>query len=143
MGGFGARHVGSIRRVVEFLSDGWLARFDAAVRVADDLVADPPFTITTQVRIDDRDRGYRVHFGRDGASVGRPGTAAADVVFVTDARTAWELHRGELRAQDAFARGTLKVHGRPEVLAGHAEVLAALERALAPLRAETTFGPDR
>jgi hypothetical protein len=143
MGGFGARDVGSIRRVVEFLSDAWLARFDAAVRVADDLVADPPFAIATLVRIGDRDCGYRVRFGSHGAWVGRPGTAPADVVFVTDAATAWELHRGELRAQDAFARGTLKVRGRPEVLAARPDILAALERAVAPLRAETTFGRAR
>ena len=48
------------------------------------------------------------------------------------------LHQGTLRAQDAFARGALKVRGRPELLAAHGELLAALERVLARLRAETT-----
>jgi hypothetical protein len=43
-----------------------------------------------------------------------------------------------VRAQDAFARGELKLRGRPEVLAGRAELFARLERALAPLRAGTT-----
>ena len=40
-----------------------------------------------------------------------------------------------MRAQDAFARGALKVRGRPELLAGRAELFAALDRAFAPVRA--------
>jgi hypothetical protein len=43
-----------------------------------------------------------------------------------------------VRAQDAFARGALKLRGRPELLAGNTELLAALERAFAPVRADTT-----
>ena len=123
---------------VEFLSDAWIARLDTATRAADDLAADPPFTVATVV---DETQGYRVQFGPDGASVtgsGRTGDADVDVVLVTDAATAWALHQGSIRAQDAFARGALKVRGRPELLAAHGELLAALERALAPVRADTT-----
>ena len=67
----------------------------------------------------DGDVGYQVQFGADGASVTGPGAGApADVVLVTDPATAWALHQGTLRAQDAFARGALKLRGRPELLAG-------------------------
>jgi hypothetical protein len=128
--------------VVEFLSDAWIARLDAAARAADDLATDPPFVVETLVRSPRGDTGHRVHFAADGATVTGPSSApdgdGADVVLVTDPETAWALHQGALRAQDAFARGALKLRGRPELLATHADLLAALERALVPVRAETT-----
>ena len=131
--------------MVEFLSDAWIARLDAAARAADDLATDPPFVVATLVRSARGDTGHRVCFDPEGATVtglasgpGGDGADGADVVLVTDPDTAWALHQGALRAQDAFARGALKLRGRPELLAAHADLLAALERALAPVRAETT-----
>jgi hypothetical protein len=132
--------------VVKFLSDAWIARLDAAARRADDLTTATPFVVETRVHGPDGDTGSRVRFGPDGASVtglsdeGTKGEGgdSADVVLVSDVATAWALHEGTVRAQDAFARGALKVRGRPELLAAHGELLAALERALAPVRAETT-----
>jgi hypothetical protein len=125
--------------VVEFLSDGWIERMDAAARTADDLRTDEPFVVETDVRDPDRPggrTGHQVRFGPDGARVMRGGHRA-DVVLVTDRATAWALHEGTLRAQDAFARGLLKLRGRPEVLVAHAEELAAFERAVVPVRADT------
>jgi hypothetical protein len=127
--------------MVEFLSAAWIARLDAAARAADDLVVEPPFTVATVVRDAHGERGYQVRFGTDGASVtasGHEGDVDGEVALITDPATAWALHEGSLRAQDAFARGLLKVRGRPELLAAHGDVLAALERALAPVRADTT-----
>ena len=136
--------------MVEFLSDAWIARLDAAARDAEGLASDPPFSVTTLLEGAGAERGYRVCFGPDGASVTRadhPDHANRPdddgVVLLTDARTAWELHCGELRAQDAFARGTLKMRGRPEVLATHLDLFRALALALAPVRAETAFRDDR
>jgi hypothetical protein len=129
--------------MAEFLSDAWLAELDAAARAADDLGTDEPLVVETMVRDDDGHTGYQLRFGPDGASIGRPGDVEADVVFVTDLATAWALHEGALRAQDAFARGALKVRGRPELLAGRAELFARVERAFAPVRAGTTAAPDR
>ena len=127
---------------MEFLSDAWIARLDAAARAADELDADPPFSVETLVHAPDGDTGYRVHFGVEGATVTGlvtdSGVGEADVVLRTDPDTAWALHQGTMRAQDAFARGALKLRGRPELLARNTELLAALERALAPVRAETT-----
>jgi putative sterol carrier protein len=125
--------------MAEFLSDAWVAELDAAARSADDLAVERVLVVEQVVRrTDGRDAAYQVHFGPDGASVTAAGTGRADVVLVTDVDTAWALHQGGLRAQDAFARGALKVRGRPEVLTGRAELLAAFERAVAPVRAGTT-----
>lgn len=124
--------------MVEFLTDAWVERLDAAARAATDLACDPPFVVETLVHTGTGEAGYRVRFAPDGASVTRLGGAAADVVLVTDPETAWALHQGAVRAQDAFARGALKLRGRPELLAERSDVLAALARTLAPVRAETS-----
>lgn len=124
--------------MVEFLSAAWIERLDAAARAADGLAADPGFVVETLVHTPGGDAGYQVRFGPDGASVSRADGAAADVVLVTDAATAWALQQGSVRSQDAFAQGALKVRGRPELLTEHADVLAALAQATAPLREETT-----
>lgn len=124
--------------MAEFLSPAWVRALDDAVSAAHDLATGSPFVVETLVKGPDREVGYQVRFGTDGASVAAPGAGVADVVLVTDAETAWSLHQGTVRAQDAFARGALKVRGRPELLTKRSELLAALERALAPLRAGTT-----
>jgi hypothetical protein len=127
--------------VLEFLSAPWIERLDAAVRDADDLAVEPGLVIETLVRGPAGDSGYQVRFAPGGASVRSAGDAPADVVLLTDASTAWALHRGSERAQDAFARGALKVRGRPELLAEHGALLAALARALTPVRGDTRPPP--
>jgi hypothetical protein len=130
--------------VPEFLSPEWVAALDAAVRASAELATDETLVVeqvveaagSTAVR-------YQVRFGPDGASVIDAGTDLADVVLVTDRATAWALHTGERRAQDAFARGDLKVRGRPEALVGRAELFARFERAAGTLRAGTTNTGDR
>jgi putative sterol carrier protein len=129
--------------MAEFLSTAWVTALDAAARAASDLGTDTPLVVEMLVRGADGDTGYQVHFDATGASVTGPAATAADVVLVTDPDTAWALHHGTTRAQDAFARGELKVRGRPELLAGRAELLVALEHALAPVRAETTPADGR
>ena len=137
------RAVGSIRRMAEFLSAAWIAELDAAARGAADLVVDAPLVVEQVV---DDGAGvtvrYQVRIGPAGASVSGDTGAPADVVLVTDRATAWAMHGGRLRAQDAFARGALKVRGRPELLAGRAELFARLDRAFAPVRAGTTLSND-
>jgi hypothetical protein len=129
--------------VAEFLSDEWVAQLDAAARSGPGLASDPPLVVETLVRAPGGDTGYQVHLSPGGASVTKAGAATPDVVLVTDRATAWALHRGDVRAQDAFARGDLKVRGRPELLSGRADVFAALERAVAPVRAGTPATADR
>ena len=132
--------------MAEFLSAAWIAELDAAARAAADVVADPPFVVEQVVR--DTGAGevrYRVRVGPEGASVHVVSDRShpADLTLVTDRETAGELQRGRLRAQDALARGSLKVRGRPEVLAGRAELLARLDAVFAQVRAGTTFRGGR
>jgi hypothetical protein len=124
--------------MVEFLSAAWIAALDAAARTSSELSTGRPFVVETLVSGSERATGYQISFGPDGASVSDPGTHAADVVLVTDLETAWDLHQGTIRAQDAFARGRLKLRGDPEALSGRSELLAAYERATAGVRAITT-----
>jgi len=134
--------------MAEFLSAAWIADLDAAARADAGLVADPPLVVEQVVH--DPVAGevrYRVRIGPDGASVRTDAATEAagppDLALVTDRATARELHEGRLRAQDALARGSLKVRGRPEVLGGQAELLARLDAAFAAVRAGTTFDGDR
>jgi len=137
------RGVGSIRGMAEFLSAAWIAELDAAARGADDLAIDAPLVVEQVV--DDGTGapvGYQLRIGPAGASVSEDPRPPADVVLVTDRATAWGIHAGTLRAQDAFTRGALKVRGRPELLAGRADLFARLDRAFAPVRAGTTLPND-
>jgi hypothetical protein len=134
--------------MAEFLSAAWIAELDAAARTATGLVADPPVVIEQVVRDSGADDvRYRVRIGPAGASVASStaddAVDAPDLVLVTDRATARELHEGRLRAQDALARGALKVRGRPEVLGRRAGILARLDAAFATVRADTTFAGDR
>jgi hypothetical protein len=127
--------------MTEFLSEAWIAELDAAARAADGLaVDDGPLVIEQVVRdLPGGDVRYQVHVGADGARV-EPGAATpADLVLLTDPVTARALHEGRVRAQDALATGRLKVQGRPEILAGRADLLARLDTAFLPVRAATTF----
>ena len=127
--------------MTEFLSEAWIAELDAAARAADDLaVGDGPLVVEQVVRgLPGGDVNYQVHVGADGARVVAGAAAPADLMLLTDPVTARALHEGRIRAQDALATGRLKVQGRPEVLAGRAELLARLDAAFLPVRAATTF----
>lgn len=129
--------------MADFLSERWIAELDAAARGADGLaVDDGPLVLEQVVRgRPEGDVRYQVHLGPDGARVVAGADAPADLVLLTDLPTARALHEGRVRAQDALATGSLKVQGRPEVLAKRAELLGRLDAAFAPVRAGTTF-PD-
>jgi hypothetical protein len=128
--------------MAEFLSAAWIAELDAAARAAGDLtLADGDLVIGQVVRgLPGGEVRYQVHLGPAGAHVTSDGDDDdADLTLVTDAVTARSLHGGRARAQDALTAGSLKVQGRPEVLAKRAELLARLDAAFAPVRGRTTF----
>jgi hypothetical protein len=130
--------------MAEFLSPAWIAELDAAARAADDLAVDEALVVGQVVHdAPGGDVTYQVCFGPAGAGVTAGAPRPADVTLVTDRATARALHEGSWRAQDALAAGALKVNGRPEVLAGRAELLAALDRAFLSVRADTTFTDGR
>jgi hypothetical protein len=135
--------------VAEFLSTSWIGELAAA---AADLGAldslDAEFVVDQVVhRAVGNTVRYRLRLfpGEGGAEVvsgADPTGRVADLVLVTDEATAWGLHCGRLRAQDALALGALKVRGTPEHVARAADALAALSAAFAPVRARTTFAGD-
>jgi hypothetical protein len=128
--------------VAEFLSDTWVAEVDAALRGAAGLACDPPLVVDVRVRAPGGEHGYRVHLSPTGAWATAllfgDATTPPDVALLTDLATARALHQGAVRAQDAFARGDLKVRGRPEVLSGRGDLFGALARALAQVRERTS-----
>jgi hypothetical protein len=129
--------------VADFLSETWVAELDRALRESPGLASDAPLVIEQVVRDAGRaDHRYQVRFTPDGASVVHGARDAADVVVVTDVATAWAIHQGTRRAQDAFARGELKVRGQPELLSQRTDLFARVAAASASLRATTT-PPDR
>ena len=130
--------------MAEFLSAAWIAELDAAARAATHIALDRSLVVEQVVRdAGGHDVRYQVGIGPEGARVTAGAPAPADLTLVTDPVTARALHEGSLRAQDALASGALKVRGRPEVLAGHTDLFAHLDRAFAPVRARTTFATDR
>jgi hypothetical protein len=63
----------------------------------------------------------------------------ADVRLSTDYPTAAGVAAGELAAQRAFVEGRLQVGGDLSLLIAHQRALAAVDDALAPVRAETEY----
>ena len=130
--------------MADFLSARWIAELDAAARGADRIAVDDELVLEQVVRDGpEGDVRYQLHLGPSGARVVVGTDAPADLVLLTDLVTARALHEGRVRAQDTLATGSLKVQGRPEVLAKRADVLARLDAAFAPVRAGTTFPDDR
>jgi putative sterol carrier protein len=129
--------------MAEFLSVAWIAALDTVARALPP--GDGPaerLVIEQEVAAPRGTARYQFHVSAAEVRVLAGAPTGADVVLVTDLATAIALHQGTLRAQDALAAGRLKVRGRPDVLGACAPRLAALDAALADLRAATTF-PER
>jgi putative sterol carrier protein len=62
-----------------------------------------------------------------------------DLRLTTDYPTAAAIAAGDLAAQRAFVEGRLRVGGDLSLLIAHQRALAAVEDALAGVRARTTF----
>lgn len=67
------------------------------------------------------------------------GDPPADLRFTTDYATAAAIAGGQLGAQRAFVEGRLRVGGDLSLLIAHQRALAAVDDALAKVRAETTY----
>lgn len=77
---------------------------------------------------------------RDGRVDLVPGPAGrADLSFTTSYATAAQIAAGTLSAQRAFIEGRLKVGGDLSLLISHQRAVAAVDDALAPVRAQTTY----
>jgi hypothetical protein len=90
------------------------------------------------------DGDVRWHVAVDRGSVtlaAGPAPQGFDVRFTTDYATAAAIAQGLLGAQQAFAAGRLRVGGDVTALGRHHRAFAAVDDALAGVRAATTF-PD-
>lgn len=128
---------------MRYLSPEWLdAAHDALA--ADDALAGAlsGVTITVEQTVDGSPDGtVRWHVAVDDGKVAlTPGPAVRpDVRFTTSWATAVAIARGELAAQRAFVEGDLRVGGDLTVLIAHQRAVAAVDDALAALRAVTTY----
>jgi predicted lipid carrier protein YhbT len=130
-------------RGVRYLSPDWL---DAAGRA---LAADGRLgaalagvTLTVeQVVTDGPDGEVTWHLAvADGkVALGAGPAPRTDVRLSTDYATAAAIAAGELAAQRAFVEGRLRAGGDLSLLIAHHRALAAVDDALAPVRAETTY----
>jgi SCP-2 sterol transfer family len=129
-------------RGVRYLSPDWI---DAAGRaLADDRpgAALAGVTLTVeQVVTGGPDGDVTWHLAiADGKVALSPGPAPrADLRFATDYATASGVAAGEVGAQRAFVEGRLRVGGDLSLLIAHQRALAAVDDALAPVRAETVY----
>jgi hypothetical protein len=131
----------TLRPVPEFLSDRWLRELDDAVRAAADLRALGPVVIEQLVH-DVPGRGdvrYQLRIADAVARIETRDLGPADVRISLTYREAVAIARGEQNAQNALARGDLRIGGNVEVLTSRAATLSALDDATATLRAATTF----
>ena len=141
---------------VQYLSDEWIQRADAALAEAwaaadrpggaaerGAATGDGDTTTTVAYEVAGAPGGkvaYHLHFGPDGAGVGAgPPQGEPTATMALDYDTAVEIARGEESAQAAFMQGRLKLDGDVTVLINRAPELAAVGDALAGVRADTTY----
>jgi SCP-2 sterol transfer family len=130
-------------RQVRYLSARWI---DAARHA---IAADPSLpaalagiTLTVEQTVEDGPDGtVSWHIAiTDGAASLVPGPAEKpDLRFTTAYATAAAIASGALAAQRAFVEGRLRVGGDLSLLTAHQRAIAALDDALAAVRAETSY----
>ncbi len=123
---------------IEFLSEAWVAAADAALGRLTPVPA-PLVVAVTVTGGPAGDRCYRLVLGPDRVGA-EPGPGPAAVTMTMGWNLAVAVNQGRESAQRAFLDGRLVLGGDPVVLLGHAQHLAAVDDALAPLRARTAFG---
>jgi SCP-2 sterol transfer family len=137
---------------VRYLSPEWIEAAGEAIAADDRLgaaLAGVTLTVEQVVHehgVDDGDRAgtgdpVAWHVAIDDGKVSlAAGTAArSDLRFTTDRATATGIASGALSAQRAFVEGRLRVGGDLSLPVAHQRAIAAVDDALAPVRARTTF----
>ena len=125
--------------MVRFLSAEWLTALDESARKLE--VPDGVDLVVEQVVANPGggETAYHLVFGSGSVRV-RPGRAeAASVAVQQSYETAVALARGELNAQQAMARGELRVSGDVALLSRHGRSLGRLPDLFAELRDRTEF----
>ena len=131
---------------MKYLSPEWMAAAGRALAADPALAAalgDLRLTIEQHVH-DGPDGDVAWHVAVAGGRVAltpgpAPAASPADLRFTTDYATAAAIAAGDLAAQRAFVEGRLRVGGDLSLLLAHHRALAAVDDALAPVRAEVTY----
>jgi SCP-2 sterol transfer family len=130
---------------VRYLSPEWIAAAGRAVAGDDRLraaLAGVALVVEQRVTGGPGDVVWHLTIGPDGVAL-CPGPAdpdrPADLRLTTDYATAAAVASGTIGAQRAFVEGRLRVGGDLSLLMAHQRALAAVDDALAPVRARTTY----
>ena len=128
---------------MRYLSPEWLDAAGAALAADASLpLALAGVTLTVEQAVDGSPGGtVRWHVTVDDGKVAlTPGPAAhPDLRFTTTYPVAVAVARGDRSAQRAFIEGGLRVGGDLSLLITHHRALAAVDDALAAVRADTTY----
>jgi hypothetical protein len=130
-------------RQVRYLSARWIDAARQAIAADASLPAAlAGVTLTVEQTVEDGPDGtVSWHIAIvDGAASLVPGPAEKpDLRFTTSYGTAARIASGALAAQLAFVEGRLRVGGDLSLLIAHQRAIAAVDDALAPVRAQTTY----
>jgi SCP-2 sterol transfer family len=130
-------------RQVRYLSARWIDAARQAIAADASLPAAlAGVTLTVEQTVEDGPDGtVSWHIAIvDGAASLVPGPAEKpDLRFTTAYGTAAQIASGALAAQLAFVEGRLRVGGDLSLLIAHQRAIAAVDDALAPVRADTTY----
>ena len=124
---------------MQYLSAEWLEAARGALAAADDLgdaVADIALTVEQVV---DGPTTFHITLDHGKVTLAEGPAADPDLRLTTDYATAAAIAAGDLSAQRAFAEGRLRVGGDLRLLIAHQRSIAALDDALAHVRAATTY----
>jgi predicted lipid carrier protein YhbT len=130
--------------VPEFLSDAWFDAYSADVAASGSVRSLGPLVIEQRIHhVPGRGEvRYQLHVDDRGARLERNELVDPDVRITTDYAVAVAIARGEQSAQNALARGRLRLGGDIEALVRRADALAALDDVAAGLRVKTTYPDD-
>ena len=120
-----------------YLSPAWFSEADALLRSSETMSTQSQgVQLVLEQRVGNSDSPivWHVRFADGVVSMTEGPADSADVVFVSDTATAEGIRDGSLSAQAAFIAGDLRVEGSINALLEHAEMFAALEDVLGPLR---------
>ena len=121
----------------EYLSPAWFTEADSLLRSSEVLNAlSQGVHLVLEQRVGEGDTAtvWHVRFVDGIVSMTQGPADKPDVIFVCDAATAEGIRSGKQSAQTAFMDGALLVKGSINALLAHAELFAALNDVLGPLR---------
>lgn len=120
--------------VVLYLSDEWIKEANAAISVLEP--TSEPFAVSYTVTDGpEGERSYTLDLGQPSIVAGA--TAPVGLRMTWDMAKAIAL--GEMSAQRAFLDGNMRIEGDAQALVGNTDGMAAVDAALTPLRATTTY----